>query len=132
VREGRPSGCSFPFIEQIFRIDRVREDLRGERLSSETVYGVTSLDQRRASPKRLLDLSRGHWSIENKSHWVRDVTFAEDHSRIRKGFGAHVMATLRNLVIGLLRLAGFRNIAAGLRELMNGKRRQVLRVIGIL
>jgi predicted transposase YbfD/YdcC len=44
------------------------------------VYGVTSLPPERATPARLLELVRGHWAIENKSHWVRDVTFDEDRS----------------------------------------------------
>ena len=129
---GAPKGFSLPFVEQSFRIDRVRQKLCGEPISSETVYGVTSLSLKNASPERLLELNRGHWSIENKSHYVRDVTFAEDHSRVRKGAGAHVLSTFRNTVIGLLRLAGFKNIADGLRTLIFGKRRTVLRMIGIL
>ena len=51
----------------------------------EVVYGVTSLSSERATPGRVLDLVRGHWSIENKSHWVRDVTFDEDRSQVRCG-----------------------------------------------
>jgi hypothetical protein len=66
---------------------------------------VTSLTPEQASAKRLLELNRGHWEIENRSHWVRDVTFAEDHSQVRTGAGPRMMATLRNLAIGLLRLA---------------------------
>ena len=49
---------------------------------------------------------RGHWSIENKLHWVRAVTFGEDLSQARTGSGPQVMATLRHLAIGLLRLTG--------------------------
>jgi len=59
---------------------------------------------------------RGHWSIENKLHWVRDVTFDEDRCQIRTGAAPQVMAALRNTVIGLLRLRGLRNIAAALRS----------------
>jgi hypothetical protein len=56
---------------------------------------------------------RWHWSIENRLHWIRDVTFAEDHSQVRTGTGPRaVMATLRNIVISLHRLAGATNIAA--------------------
>ena len=128
---GAPDGFSLPYVEQSFRIDRVRLNLQGEPLSSETIYGVSSISSKNASPERLLELNRKHWSIENKSHYVRDVTFAEDESRARKGAGPHVLSTLRNLVIGLLRLAGFRNIAKGIRKMSNGKRRTVLRMIGI-
>jgi hypothetical protein len=129
---GAPQGFSLPYVEQSFRIDRTRQNLRGDVLSSETVYGVTSISTPNASPERLLALNRGHWSIENQSHYVRDVTFAEDNSRVRKGAGAHVLSTFRNIVIGLIRLAGFENIAKGGREMSFGKRRSVLRMIGIL
>lgn len=59
-----------------------------------------------ASPERLLGFNRGHWEIENRVHYVRDFTFDEDRSQIRKGNGPHIMASLRNLVISLIRLIG--------------------------
>lgn len=58
-------------------------------------------------------LVRGQWEIENRAHWVRDVTFGEDASQVRAGHGPQVMATLRNLAISLLRQAGQRSIARG-------------------
>ena len=79
-------------------------------------YGLTSLSPARANPARLLALTRGHWAIENKVHWVRDVTFDEDRSQVRKHAGPHGMASLRNAAVSLLRLAGVTNIAAGLRR----------------
>ncbi len=82
----------------------------------ETVQGLSSLPAERATPARLLALRRGHWTIENRLHWVRDVTFDEDRSCVRKGAGAQVMASLRNLAISLLRLAGARSIAPALRR----------------
>lgn len=106
---------NFPYAAQVLRIDRITTDLQGENLRRETVYGVTSLSAEAAPPKRLLDLSRGHWHIENRLHWVRDVTYDEDRSQVRKGSGPRVLATLRNLAISLLRLAGFTNIAKALR-----------------
>lgn len=63
-----------------------------------------------------MTLSRGHWGIENRVHWVRDVIFGEDHSQIRLGAAPQVMAALRNLVIGLVRRAGHSNVAAALRR----------------
>jgi hypothetical protein len=69
-----------------------------------------------ASPARLADLIRGHWAIENGLHYVRDVTFAEDASRVRTGTAPQVMACLRNLVIGVLSRAGPVNLAAALRQ----------------
>jgi hypothetical protein len=79
------------------------------------VYAITSLPHAQASPARLADLIRGHWKIENGLHWVRDVTFAEDASQLRSGTGPNVMASLRNLVIGVLSRAGPVNLAAALR-----------------
>lgn len=131
VRRGRPPGFAFPFVEQCFCIERVRRDLRGNLMSAETVYGITSQSHKKALPRDLLRQNRRHWTIENGSHYVRDVTFAEDHSRIRKGSGTRIFATLRNLVIGLLRLADVDNIQRGLRLLAFGKKRIVLRMIGI-
>src|SRR2546421_655336 len=58
---------------------------------------------------------RGHWQIENTLHWVRDVTFGEDHSAVRTGAGPQVMAALRNTAINVSRLAGHTNIAAAQR-----------------
>jgi predicted transposase YbfD/YdcC len=96
----------------------------------ETVYGVTSLAPEKADPARLLELARGHWAIENRLHYVRDVTFDEDRCRIRKGCGAQIMASIRNMAISLLRMAGARFIAPALRACSRlGK--DVLRLIGI-
>lgn len=83
----------------------------------EVVYGITSLRPERATPGQLLELVRGHWRIENKSHWVRDVTFDEDRSQVRGGNIPQIMATLRNTAIGLLRWAGYLNIAKAGRQL---------------
>jgi hypothetical protein len=78
----------------------------------------------------LLELNRAHWSIENRLHWVRDVTFDEDRCRIRKGAGAQVMASLRNLAISLLRMAGACYIAPALRA-CSRLGQNVLRLIGL-
>lgn len=107
----------FPYVRQVIRIKRVFSGLHGENSRTEICFWVTSLSQEKADNKRLLELARGHWSIENSLHWVRDVTFEEDRSQIRTGSGPRVFASLRNLAISLLRLNGVKNIAAGLREL---------------
>jgi predicted transposase YbfD/YdcC len=65
---------------------------------------------------QIADAIRGHWGIENRLHWIRDVVFAEDHSQIRTGAGPAVMAILRNLTVSLHRLAGATNIAAACRH----------------
>ena len=82
----------------------------------ETVCAVTSLSPERASAERLLAISRGHWGIENRLHWVRDVTMGEDGNRTRVGSGPQVLAALRNATISRLRIAGSTNIAASLRR----------------
>ena len=89
---------------------------RRGRWHSETVYAITDLRPHQARPDELATWIRGHWQIENALHWVRDVAFAEDRARVRTGSGPQVMATLRNLVISILRLAGTRNTAAALRR----------------
>ncbi|GID28890.1 transposase [Paractinoplanes brasiliensis] len=87
-----------------------------KRFTTETVYAITDLHVHHAKPHQLAAWIRGHWSIENKIHWVRDVTYDEDRSQIRTGTGQQVMAALRNAAIGALRLAGFTNIAAANRH----------------
>ena len=67
-------------------------------------------------PAQLAAWIRRHWHIENKIHWVRDVTYDEDRSQIRTGTGPQVMAALRNAAIGALRLTGVTNIAAANRH----------------
>ena len=83
--------------------------------SRETVYAITSLTATQASPAGLAAIIRGHWMIEDRLHWVRDLDFDEDRSQIRTASGPRVMATLRNLAITILRLAGHASIAAALR-----------------
>ncbi len=120
----------FPYVAQVFVIQRERTNLvRGE-LHRETVQGLTSLNSHNAGPSRLLFLNRRHWSIENGLHYVRDMSFDEDRCRIRTQAGAQVMASLRNLAISLLRLAGAVNIAAALRFCAHRQHR-ALRLIGL-
>jgi hypothetical protein len=121
---------TFPAAAQVFRLERHTTDAAGRPLRTEIAYGVTSLTPAQADPARLLALNRGHWEIENRLHYVRDVTFDEDRCRIRKGAGARVMASLRNLVISLLRLAGVRYIPPGLRACAATPTRP-LRLIGV-
>jgi len=80
----------------------------------EVVYLITS--DRAAGPAALAAWVRGHWHIENKLHWVRDVTYQEDKSLVRTGNAPRVMATLRSLAISILRLDGHANIAAANRH----------------
>ena len=106
----------WPSLAQVFELGRhvITQKTTAER--AEVVYGVTSLSPERGTPERLLALVRGHWQIENQLHWVRDVTFEENRSQVRCGNIPQVMAALRNTTIGLLRWAGYSNIAAACRR----------------
>lgn len=121
----------FPYVGQVFALQREITDLVSQTGRSEIVYGITSLSETRANPERLLSLSRGHWSIENRLHWVRDVTFDEDRCRVRRGQGAQVLASIRNLVVSLLRMAGARSIPSALRQCARGDDSLIFRLIGV-
>lgn len=107
-------GEAWPHLQQVCRLERQRT-VKGKK-QVKVSYAISSLPATDAGAKRLLTLSRGHWGIENRVHWVRDVTFDEDRSQIRLGAAPQVMAALRNLVISLVRRAGHSNIAAALRR----------------
>jgi len=120
----------WPGLAQVFELGRHVMFPKTGKERVEVVYGVTSLRSERATPERLLTLVRGQGQIENKSHWVRDVTFDEDRSQVRCGNIPQVMAALRNTAIGLLRGAGYPNIAAACRQLA-AQPLQALALIGI-
>jgi hypothetical protein len=120
----------FPYAAQVYRLERETTQLTTGKFRAETVHGVSSLSSPKAGPVRLLSLNRSHWSIENGLHYVRDMSFDEDRCRIRKLAGAQVMASLRNLAISLLRLAGAVNIAPELRACARNLRRP-LRLLGL-
>ncbi len=120
----------WPGLAQVFELGRHVMLPKTGKERVEVVYGVTSLHPERVTPERLLALVRGQWQIENKSHWVRDVTFDEDRSQVRCGIIPQVMAALRNTAIGLLRYAGYSNMAAACRQLA-AQPLQALALIGI-
>ena len=106
----------WPGLNQAFRIDRRIVEQKSGKARREAVYGITSLSRERAAAAVVLAINREHWSIENKSHWVRDVTYDEDRSQVRKGSIPQVLAALRNTTISLLRWSGASNIAAACRR----------------
>ena len=115
------AGILFPHAAQAVQTTRTRKpkskNKRGSRRTQrETVYAITSLTAEQVSPAELARYIRGHWHVENKLHWVRDVTMGEDASQITTGAGPRIMAGIRNLAISLLRLAGHTNIAKALRH----------------
>jgi predicted transposase YbfD/YdcC len=110
------AGLAFPHAAQALRIVRRRRALNSKKWTAETVYAITSLTAIQARPAELAAIVRGHWSIEDRLHWVRDVTYDEDRSQVRTANGPRVMASLRNLAITILRLTGQCSIAAALRH----------------
>jgi predicted transposase YbfD/YdcC len=107
------AGLAFPHAAQAIQIVR-RRKLKGK-WSRETCSAVTSLTVTQATYAQLAAIIRGHWGIEDRLHWVRDMDVDEDRSQIRTGSGPRIMASLRNLVITILRPAGVATIAAALR-----------------
>ena len=91
----------WPYLQQVFKVERRSVKTATGETSSEIAYGVTSLTATKAPPTRLLNLNRGHWGIENGLHYRRDVTLHEDAGRSTVTAFGHAMATLNNLVIGL-------------------------------
>lgn len=120
----------FPHAEQIVRVTRERCTLDDELISTETAFYITSLPARLASPEQLDRLVRGHWGIENRVHYVRDVTYDEDRSQAYTGNGPRVLATCRNLAISVLRLHGHTNIAKALRHIARNATR-ALTILGL-
>lgn len=104
----------WPGMEQAFLLQRQRT-VHGQ-TATEQVFGITSLTRERADAQTLLHLCRSHWGIENSLFYVRDVTFGEDHCRVRSGAAPRTLAALRNLAIRLLHASGSTNKAASLRR----------------
>ena len=106
----------FPHAQLAAQIVRRRRPTTSKRWHTETVYAVTDLSWQQTRADQLAEAIREHWHVENRLHWIRDVTFAEDLSQIRTGHGPANMATLRNLALSRHRIAGADNIAAACRH----------------
>ena len=119
----------WPGLGQVCCVERTRRHKGKETV--ERAYAITSLPPERAEAARLLEIWRGHWGIENRLHWVRDMVFGEDQSQVRTESAPQLLAALRNLVIGMLRLGGVKNIAAALRHYA-WKPWETLTLIGLL
>jgi hypothetical protein len=104
----------WPGVAQVGQVESVV--VKDGTTTTEVRSFLTSVPRSEANAGQLLEWVRGHWSIENRSHYVRDVTMGEDASRVRKGSGPQVMAAVRNATIGFLRLTGATNIAEAIRR----------------
>jgi predicted transposase YbfD/YdcC len=103
----------WPDAQQVLCLERTC--VRQGETTRQVRYAITSLGPATAAAT-LLDHLRGHWAIENRLPWVRDVTLGEDACQVRLGAAPQIMAALRNTVIALLRGAGWTNLAAALRH----------------
>lgn len=122
-------------VHQVIQLTRERTQWnRGKGLhetTREVAYAITSLTRTQANARELLAMTRGHWGIENRLHWVRDETFGEDRCRVRTGSAPQLLAAVRNAATSALRLEGFDNLAAALRDFSRNSRR-ALTWLGIL
>lgn len=105
----------WPGVNQVFEYSYERIELSTGQVKQKTQYGITSLTPNQAAAADLLALRRGHWAIENKSHWVRDVVLGEDASQVREGVIPQVMSALRNTALAVLRFAGHQQMSKAMR-----------------
>ncbi len=107
-------------MQQVFRLTRERTAWNREKAALETTtevsYGITDMTRMQANARELLTLTRDHWGIENRLHWVRDEGFGEDRCRIRTGSAPQLLAAVRNALISALRLAAVDNLTAAVRN----------------
>jgi predicted transposase YbfD/YdcC len=122
-------GLLFPHAAQVLRIRRRRRLYGAKKWSSETVYAITDLTAEEASADEIASWARGHWTVENTVHWVRDVIFGEDKSQVRTHNTPAVLAAVRDLIRSALKLAGYVNTAAGRRA--HTERTLILHLYGI-
>jgi len=119
VLEASPSLSGYldwPGVGQVMRRHYERIVLKTGEVSSEITYGITSLPFSAVDAAALEQLWRGHWTIENRVHRVRDGTMREDSGQIRAGRSAHALAALRNAILNLFRQQGWANIADAIRH----------------
>jgi hypothetical protein len=113
-------GTAWPHLQQLLRIERERLHLRSGQVLKQAVevtYAITSRPAPQATATDLLRANRAHGRIENRSHWVRAVVLGEDACLIRSGAAPQATAACRDLVLALLRRAGYASMAAALRTL---------------
>ena len=112
----------FPHVGQAFAIERHFTDKKSGKISCEIAYGITSRTPEQASPERVLNVNRGHWTIENSCHYIIDWNYDEDRSRIRTGYGPENITRFRRFAIGVIKSKGVRSVAQKMRELTRNVR----------
>lgn len=101
----------WPGVAQVIQLHYKSKNLKTGEETDTVYYGITSLNHEKASAERLLAIKRGHWAIENRSHYVRDTQLGEDASPIRCGDGPQIMAASGNAALSVLRLTGITRVS---------------------
>lgn len=131
-----PEGSvDWPGVAQVFIVERLVTHVNRpvdskKRHTRAVAYGITSLSPKKTSAAELLKLNRGHWTIENRAHWVRDVVLGEDASQVASGKIARVMSAVRSTVLNLMRGAKEPNVAAATRR-MAARPWEAVRLLGV-
>jgi predicted transposase YbfD/YdcC len=108
---------NFPNVEQAFKIERIFRNKKTGKVSEETVFGITSRSEDEADAEKILQIVRGHWSIENSCHYILDWNYDEDRSKIRTGYGPENMTCLRRLAISIIKSKNVSSVAQKMRQL---------------
>lgn len=113
---------NFPHVGQAFAIERISIDKKTGKSSRDLAYGITSRTPAQADARRLLEINRGHWTIENSCHYILDWNYDEDRCRIRTGHGPENITGLRRFAIGVIKSKGVRSVAQTMRQLNKNTR----------
>ncbi len=112
----------FPHVGQSFLVERHSTEKKTGERSLEIAYGITSRTPEQANPQRVLQVNRGHWTIENSCHYILDWNYDEDRSRIRTGHGPENITRLRRFAIGVIKSQGAGSVAQKMRQLTRNVR----------
>jgi predicted transposase YbfD/YdcC len=112
----------FPYVRQAFAVERIAIDKKTGQSSRDLAYGITSRSPQQADARRLLEINRGHWTIENSCHYILDWNYDEDRCRIRTGYGPENITRLRRFAIGLIKSKGVKSVAQKMRQLNKNTR----------
>jgi predicted transposase YbfD/YdcC len=112
----------FPHVGQAFMVERITINKKSGKQSRDIAYGITSKPPELATAAQVLQDNRGHWSIENKCHYIIDWNYDEDRCRIRAGYGPENITRLRRFAVGILKSKGVRSVAQKMRQLTQDTR----------
>lgn len=122
----------YPHVKQVFKVRRWSKDTKTGKESLEDAYGITSVNAENASPRKLLEWNRGHWAVESKNHYRRDVTFGEDGSPTRVNNGPANNAVCNNIALAVIlgQKRKFKSVPRAVQH-FSENREEALRAIGL-